>query len=105
MGVAMAVREYFKAYGYVVTQHSVGNVQVALLEADKAVATKCLIRCFHWLSDHRMLLAPVNYKDEFVKNGGVWKIAKRDIYAMRFWVAEGYASDPLDPSLSRPKPR
>jgi hypothetical protein len=99
-GVAAAVRAYFTAYGYVGTQHSVGNIRIAFTNTDAAIATS-QIPCFHWLADERMLLAPVSYRDEFVREDGVWRIAKRDIYAMRFWVAAGYAPDPLDPSLAR----
>jgi hypothetical protein len=100
-GVAQAIRAYFKAYGYVGTQHSVGNVRVAFTGRDSAHAT-CLIPCFHWLADERMLLAPVNYRDEVVRQDGRWKIAKRDVYAMRFWIAEGYAPNPLDAAMERP---
>ncbi len=99
-GVAAAVRAYFSAYGYVGTQHSVGNVRIAFTGADSAKGT-CQIPCFHWFSDGRMLLAPVSYHDEFVRTQGIWKIAKRDIHAMRFWVADGYTPDPLDPKLAR----
>lgn len=100
--VAAAVRAYFSAYGYVGTQHSVSNVRIAFSGPDRAAGT-CQIPCFHWLSDERMLLAPVSYQDEFVRSDGVWKISKRDVYAMRFWVAEGYAPNPLDPTLQRPR--
>jgi hypothetical protein len=99
--VAQAVREYFTAYGYVGTQHPVSNVRIAFTGADAAVMT-CDIPCYHWLADNRMLLAPVSYFDEVVRHEGVWKIAKRSIYAMRFWIADGYAPDPLDPSMARP---
>jgi hypothetical protein len=99
-GVAAAVRVYFTAYGYLGTQHSVGNIRIAFTNTDAAIATS-QIPCFHWLADERMLLAPVGYRDELVRKDGVWRIAKRDIYAMRFWVAAGYAPDPLDPSLAR----
>jgi hypothetical protein len=102
-GVAIAVREYFRAYGYVGTQHNVGNVRVAFEGADRARGT-CQIPCFHWLADERMLLAPVQYEDLYVRVDGVWKIEARDIFAMRFWVATGYAPDPLDPSLKQPAP-
>jgi hypothetical protein len=98
-GAAAAIRAYFGAYGYVGTQHSVGNIRVAFTGPDTAAATS-QIPCFHWLADERMLLAPVRYRDEMVRSGKVWKIAKRDIYAMRFWVAAGYAPDPLDPALT-----
>jgi SnoaL-like protein len=100
-GAAAAIRAYFKAYGYVGTQHSVGNVRIAFMASDRAAVT-CQIPCFHWLADGRMLLAPVRYRDETRRRDGRWKIAKRDIYAMRFWVAAGYAPDPLDPRLTRP---
>jgi SnoaL-like protein len=99
-GAAIAIRAYFTAYGYVGTQHNVGNVRVAFAGSDAAAAT-CQIPCFHWLADQRMLLAPVRYDDEMVRAGDVWKIAKRNIYAMGFWVASGYAPDPLDPTLGR----
>ena len=101
-GVAAAVRAYFTAYGYVGTQHSVGNVRVAFTGPDAATATS-QIPCFHWFDDGRMLLAPVSYRDGLVRSRGVWKIAKRDIYAMRFWVADGYTPNPHDPTLSRPR--
>jgi SnoaL-like domain len=97
---ASAIRAYFKAYGYVGTQHSVGNIRIAFTGPDSASAS-CQIPCFHWLADQRMLLAPVSYADEAVRAGDVWKIAQRNIYAMRFWVASGYAPDPLDRSLER----
>lgn len=97
---AKAVSAYFEAYGYVGTMHPVSNVRVSFTGPDTAVST-CQIPCYHWLADDRMLLAPVSYRDEMVRFDGVWKIAKRSIYAMRFWVAEGYTPDPFDPSLSR----
>ena len=100
-GCAEAVQAYFSAYGYVGTQHPVGNVRVAFTSEETAVGT-CLIPCFHWLADGRMLLAPVSYSDDFRREAGVWKIAARDVFAIRFWVAEGYAPDPLDPSMARP---
>lgn len=98
-GAAAAIRAYFKAYGYVGTQHSVSNIRIAFTGPDSAAVT-CQIPCFHWLVDQRMLLAPVSYADEMVRDGEVWKIAKRNIYAIRFWVASGYAPDPLDASLA-----
>ncbi len=100
-GVAEAVREYFRAYGYIGTQHPVGNVRVSFNTRDTAVGTS-LIPCFHWLADGRMLLAPVTYRDVYRREAGVWKIAERDVFAMRFWIAEGYAPNPLDPSMARP---
>ena len=99
--VAKAVREYFTAYGYVGTQHPVSNVRIAFTGDDSAIMT-CDIPCYHWLADQRMLLAPVTYYDEVVRRDGVWKIATRSIYALRFWIAEGYAPDPLDPTMARP---
>lgn len=99
-GCARAVRAYFTAYGYVGTQHPVGNVRVAFTGADEAQSTS-LIPCFHWLADGRMLLAPVRYRDVFTRREGVWRIAKRDVFAMRFWIAEGYEPNPLDPSMAR----
>lgn len=101
VGCAQAVRAYFTAYGYVGTQHPVGNVRIAFTGPDTAIGT-CLIPCYHWLADNRMLLAPVDYRDEFRREDGVWKIARRDVFAVRFWVAEGYAPDPLDPAMRRP---
>lgn len=100
-GVAKAVRAYFTAYGYVGTQHPVGNVRVCFSGPDTATGT-CLIPCFHWLADGRMLLAPVNYRDEYRRSAGVWKIARRDVFAMKFWIAEGYEPNPLDPGMARP---
>ncbi len=97
-GAAKAIRAYFQAYGYVGTQHSVGNVRVAFTGDDAAVSTS-QIPCYHWLADERMLLAPVRYRDEFVRTDGIWRIARRDVFAMWFWVATGYAPDPLDPKL------
>jgi len=97
---AKAVFAYFEAYGYVGTMHPVSNVRASFTGPDTAIST-CKIPCYHWLADERMLLAPVAYRDEMVRLDGVWKIAKRSIYAMRFWVAEGYAPDPFDPSLAR----
>jgi SnoaL-like domain len=97
---AAAIRAYFKAYGYVGTQHNVGNIRIAFTGPDSACAT-CQIPCFHWLADQRMLLAPVSYADEMLRTDDVWKIAARNIYAMRFWIASGYAPDPLDPTLGR----
>jgi hypothetical protein len=101
-GVAQAVRTYFTAYGYIATQHLIGNVRACFTGADTAVATS-LIPCFHWLVDGRMLLAPVSYRDEYQRAAGVWKIATRDIFAMKFWVAEGYEPNPLDPTMARLK--
>jgi hypothetical protein len=100
-GVAAAVRAYFKAYRYVGTQHSVANVRIAFTGLESADATS-QVACFHRLADQRMLLAPVSYRDSMARAGGRWKIAKRDIFAIRFWVAAGYAPNPHDPSLSRP---
>lgn len=99
--VAAAVRAYFTAYGYVGTQHPVSNVRVSFTGEDSAIMT-CDIPCYHWLADQRMLLAPVTYYDTVVRVDGLWKIATRSIYALRFWIAEGYAPDPLDPSMARP---
>ena len=99
-GCAQAVRSYFSAYGYVGTQHPVSNVRVAFTGLHSANGI-CQIPCFHWLADGRMLLAPVSYRDEFRRVDGVWKIAKRDIFAMRFWIGEGYAPNPLDPRMAR----
>lgn len=99
-GVARAVRDYFTAYGYVETQHPVANVRVVFTSADTAQGS-CLIPCFHWLADGRMLLAPVNYRDEFRRIDGRWKIARRDVIATRFWIAEGYEPDPLDPAMAK----
>lgn len=62
----------------------------------------CQIPRFHWLADERMLLAPVKCRDSLVREEGRWKIAERDIFAMRFWVASGYAPNPLDPTLAEP---
>jgi hypothetical protein len=100
-GCAEAVRAYFAAYGYVGTQHPVSNVRVAFTGADTATGTS-QIPCFHWLADGRMLLAPVRYLDEFRRVEGIWKISKRDVLAMRFWIAKGYEPDPLDPGMARP---
>ena len=102
VGVAQAVRAYFTAYGYIATQHPVGNVRVSFTGPDTAIGT-CLIPCFHWLADGRMLLAPVNYRDEYRRVSEVWKIATRDVFAMKFWIAEGYEPNPLDPGMGRPK--
>ncbi len=101
-GAATAIRAYFKAYGYVGTQHCVGNVRVAFTGQDAAISTS-QIPCYHWLADERMLLAPVRYRDELARDGGVWRIVRRDIYAMRFWVVAGYAPNPLDASLKDPR--
>lgn len=68
-----------------------GNVRIAFTDTDSAVSTS-QIPCYHWLTDERMLLAPVRYRDDFVRQDGVWRISKRDIFAMRFWVARGWAS-------------
>lgn len=101
--VAEAVRAYFSAYGYVGTYHPVSNVRVVFDGPDKARATS-RIPCYHWLADGRMLLTPVDYDDRMVRQEGFWRIAERKILAMRFWVAEGYAPDPLDPTLRRIAP-
>lgn len=100
-GAVDAVRAYFTAYGYVGTQHSVGNPRIAFTGEDAAVGTS-QIPCFHWLADGRMLLAPVSYHDHFLRQDGIWKIWKRDVFAMRFWVVTGYEPDPLDPTMAPP---
>lgn len=97
---AQAVRAYFTAYGYVATYHPVSNIRIAFTGSDSANAT-CRIPCYHWLADGRMLLTPVNYADRLIRHNGVWQIAERDIFAARFWITEGYAPNPLDPSLER----
>lgn len=98
--VVEAIRTYFTAYGYVGTHHPVANVRVAFMGTDTADATST-IPCHHWLSDGRMLLTPVRYEDRMVRQDDGWRIAERTVLAMRFWVAEGYAADPLDPALPR----
>lgn len=90
MGAAQAIRAYFTDYGYAGTQHSVGNIRIAFTGADTAISTS-QIPCYHWLADARMLLAPVRYRDEFLRADGMWRIARRDIFAMRFWSVPGYA--------------
>ena len=99
--VAKAVRACFTAYGYVCTQHPVSNVRMDFANETSAKST-CEIPCYHWLADGRMLLAPVAYEDEMVRVGGVWKIAERSIIAARFWMAECYAPNPLDPTSAKP---
>ena len=94
---ARFVRQYFTASR---TQHIVGNV-VVVTGADAASVTS-YIQANHWLGDGRLLIVPVRYEDRAVRVGGEWKIAHRDIIAMRFWVAEGYVPpNPVDPTLAR----
>lgn len=101
---AKFVRQYFTAYGYAATQHIVGNVVVTFAGADEASVTS-YIQANHWLDDGRLLIVPVRYEDRAVRVVGLWKIARRDIIALRFWIAEGYAPNPVDPTLARPPAR
>jgi hypothetical protein len=101
---AKFVRRYFTAYGYAATQHVVGNAVVTFTGPDEASVTS-YIQANHWLDDGRLLIVPVRYEDRAVRVGGVWKITRRDIIAMRFWIAEGYAPNPVDPTLARPPGR
>lgn len=98
---AHAVRAYFNAYGYIGTHHPVSNVRIDFRDDDTADAVST-IPCYHWLTDQRMLLVPVVYRDVVRRERGMWKIAARDILAQRFWVTDGYAPLPTDPLLNRP---
>lgn len=98
---AASVRAYFSAYGYVGTSHLVANLSVAAEDADTARLTSA-IEAKHWLADGRLLLTPVWYRDLVRRGPDGWRIAAREIVANRFWVAPGYAPDPMDPSLTRP---
>jgi hypothetical protein len=99
---AKAVRNYFTAYGYVATQHVVGNIRVTFVTPDRAKVDS-YIPALHWLADGRVLLVPVRYEDEAVRVGDRWKVATRNVLALRFWVTDGYAPNPVDPTMARPK--
>ena len=96
------VREYFTAYGYTNTYHLVGNVRIAFTGADTA-DVRSYINSTHWLADGRFLLAPIEYEDTVVRSAdGLWRISSREIVVWRWWVTEGYAPVPTDPTLARP---
>lgn len=96
------VREYFTSYGYVQTYHVVGNVRVAF-DGEDAADVRSYIDSNHWMADGRFLSAPIEYEDRFVRVPGAgWRIADRKIVVWRWWVTDGYAPDPTDPSLARP---
>ena len=99
-GFAQFVRTYFTAYRYSATQHIVGNVSITFTAPNKASVVS-YIQANHWLEDGRLLIVPVRYEDEAVRVDGGWRIAKRDIIANLFWVAQGYFPNPVDPKLSR----
>jgi SnoaL-like domain len=96
------VREYFTAYGYVQTYHLVGNIRVAF-DGEDAADVKSYIDSNHWMADGRFLSAPIEYEDRFERvPGRGWRISERKIVVWRWWVTDGYAPDPTDPSLARP---
>jgi hypothetical protein len=96
------VREYFTAYGYVQTYHLVGNVRITFTGDDTA-RVRSYINSTHWMADGRFLLAPIEYEDAVVRSpDGLWRIGGREIVVWRWWVTEGYAPVPTDPSLARP---
>jgi hypothetical protein len=100
---AQFVRSYFTAYHYSATQHIVGNVSITFTAPNRASVVS-YIQANHWLDDGRFLVVPVRYEDEAVREGGGWRIAKRDIIANLFWVTRGYYPNPVDPELSRAAP-
>jgi SnoaL-like protein len=100
---AQFVRTYFTAYRYSATQHIVGNVSITFTAPNKANVVS-YIQANHWLDDGRLLIVPVRYEDEAVREDGGWRIAKRDIIANLFWVTQGYYPNPVDPKLSRAAP-
>ena len=99
-GFAASVRAYFSAYGYVGTSHLVANLTISP-DGQDAVRLSSAIDARHWLVDGRMLLTPVRYHDTARRGPEGWRITEREIVANRFWIADGYAPDPLDPSLAR----
>jgi hypothetical protein len=97
---AQFVRTYFTAYRYSATQHIVGNVSITFTAPNRASVVS-YIQANHWLDDGRLLIVPVRYEDEAVREDSGWRIAKRDIIANLFWVTQGYYANPVDPQLSR----
>lgn len=99
---ASFVRAYFTDYGYVQTYHLVGNIRIRFTGPDTA-AVRSYINSEHWMADGRFLSAPIEYDDEVVRSATYgWLIRKRDIVVWRWWVTDGYAPDPTDPTLARP---
>ena len=60
------------------------------------------INSTHWMADHRLLFAPIDYEDTVIRLAGTWKIAARDIVVWRWWVTDGYTPVSTDPTLARP---
>lgn len=98
---AKFVRQYFTDYGYVQTYHLVGNVRVDFTGPDSA-NVRSYINSTHWMADGRFLFAPIEYRDKVVRLGDAWYLAERDIDVWRWWVTDGYAPVPTDPTLARP---
>jgi hypothetical protein len=98
---AKFVRGYFTAYGYIATQHIVGNIVIVFKSEDEASLTS-YIQANHWLKDGRMLIIPVRYEDTALRTQHGWKIAYRDIIANLFWISEGYFPNSSNPAMPRP---
>lgn len=99
---AAFVRDYFTDYGYVGTFHVVGNIRISFTGDDTAFV-KSYINSEHWMADGRYLSAPIEYEDQVVRcDDGLWRVTSRDIVVWRWWVTEGYAPEPTDPTLARP---
>jgi hypothetical protein len=99
------VRQYFTDYGYIGTYHLVGNVRITFDGSDTA-DVKSYINTQHWMADGRNLAAPIVYEDRVVRgDDGLWRIRRRDIVVLRWWVTEGWAAAPNDPTLARPGAR
>ena len=97
------VRRYFTDYGYTGTYHLVGNVRITF-EGPDAAGVRSYINSEHWMADGRHLAAPIDYVDRLVRcPDGVWRISRRDIVVLRWWVSEGYVPEPSDPTLARPR--
>src|ERR1700682_1435268 len=86
---ARFVRSYFTTYGYVGTYHLVGNVRVSFTGPD-AARVRSYINSTHWMADHRLLFAPIDYEDTVIRLAGTWKIAARDIVVWRWGGTDGY---------------
>lgn len=68
-----------------------------------AADVKSYINTQHWMADGRHLDAPIEYHDRVVRgDDGVWRIKAREISVWRWWVTEGWAPQPTDPTLARP---
>lgn len=71
---------------------------------DDTAQVRSYINSTHWMADGRMLLDPIEYDDTVVRCADrLWRVQSREIVVWRWWVTDGYAPVPTDPTLARPE--